>query len=83
MRLTLTPRHATGLANARFYRGGRFFWDERAASLEAQVLEPIQHRAGASCTTRGSRRWPTWWRSTIQVCSPVRRSTRCSARPRA
>ena len=40
----LTPRHATGLANARFYRGGRFFWDERAASLEAQVLEPIQHR---------------------------------------
>jgi cytochrome c peroxidase len=40
----LTPRHATGLANARFYRRGRFFWDERAASLEAQVLEPIQHR---------------------------------------
>lgn len=40
----LTPRHATGLANARFYGSGRFFWDERAASLEAQVLEPIQHR---------------------------------------
>jgi len=40
----ITPRHATGLANARFYGRGRFFWDERAASLEAQVLEPIQHR---------------------------------------
>jgi len=40
----VTPRHATGLANARFYGRGRFFWDERAASLEAQVLEPIQHR---------------------------------------
>ena len=40
----LTPRHATGLANARFYGSGRFFWDERAVSLEAQVLEPIQHR---------------------------------------
>lgn len=40
----LTPRHATGLANARFYKDGRFFWDERAPSLEAQVLQPIQHR---------------------------------------
>ncbi|HEX7981645.1 MAG TPA: cytochrome c peroxidase [Gemmatimonadaceae bacterium] len=39
----LTPRHATGLANARFYRRGRFFWDERAATLEDQVLEPIQN----------------------------------------
>ncbi|MDB4906155.1 MAG: hypothetical protein JWO05_939 [Gemmatimonadetes bacterium] len=39
-----TARHAMGLANARFYQGGRFFWDERAASLEAQVLAPIQDR---------------------------------------
>ena len=31
-----------GLANARFYQRGRFFWDERAATLEAQVLQPIQ-----------------------------------------
>jgi cytochrome c peroxidase len=38
----LTGRHSMGLANARFYAGGRFFWDERAASLEAQVLQPIQ-----------------------------------------
>jgi cytochrome c peroxidase len=38
----LTPRHSPGLANARFYRRGHFFWDERAATLEAQVLRPIQ-----------------------------------------
>ncbi len=38
----LTGRHSMGLANARFYNGGRFFWDERAATLEAQVLQPIQ-----------------------------------------
>jgi cytochrome c peroxidase len=30
------------LVNARYYARGRFFWDERAATLEAQVLQPIQ-----------------------------------------
>ena len=39
----LTPRHATGLTNARFYKRGRFFWDERAGTLEEQVLDPIQN----------------------------------------
>jgi cytochrome c peroxidase len=38
----LTSRHSTALVNARFYQRGRFFWDERAATLEAQVLTPIQ-----------------------------------------
>jgi cytochrome c peroxidase len=38
----LTRRHSMGLTNARYYDDGRFFWDERAASLEAQVLMPIQ-----------------------------------------
>jgi len=38
----LTARHSTALANARFYQRGRFFWDERAATLEAQVLTPVQ-----------------------------------------
>jgi cytochrome c peroxidase len=38
----LTGRHSMGLTNARFYASARFFWDERAASLEAQVLQPIQ-----------------------------------------
>ncbi|MGB0777960.1 MAG: cytochrome-c peroxidase [Flavobacteriaceae bacterium] len=38
----LTRRHSMGLANARFYANGRFFWDERALSLEDQVLMPFQ-----------------------------------------
>lgn len=37
-----TARHSMPLANARFYRPGRFFWDHRAASAEAQVVQPIQ-----------------------------------------
>ena len=38
----LTGRHSMGLSNARYYLNGRFFWDERAATLEDQVLGPIQ-----------------------------------------
>lgn len=38
----LTGRHSMSLANSRYYNNGSFFWDERAASLEAQVLMPIQ-----------------------------------------
>ncbi|NQV73748.1 cytochrome-c peroxidase [bacterium] len=38
-----TTRQAMSVANVRFYRSGRMFWDERAASLEEQALEPIQH----------------------------------------
>ncbi|HYE77146.1 MAG TPA: cytochrome c peroxidase [bacterium] len=38
----LTGRHSMGLTNARFYDNGRFFWDERAATLEQQVLMPVQ-----------------------------------------
>jgi cytochrome c peroxidase len=34
-------RRTMALANARFNARGRFFWDERAVSLEAQVLQPI------------------------------------------
>ena len=30
------------LVNARFYTPGSFFWDQRAATLEAQVVAPIQ-----------------------------------------
>lgn len=37
-----TARNSMGLSNARFYDNGRFFWDERAATLEAQTLVPIQ-----------------------------------------
>mgnify|MGYP000577603375 CR=1 FL=1 len=38
----LTGRHSMGLADARFYGSGRFFWDERADTLEEQVLMPFQ-----------------------------------------
>lgn len=37
-----TRRHSMGLANARFYGSGKFFWDERAETLEEQVLMPFQ-----------------------------------------
>jgi cytochrome c peroxidase len=38
----LTRRNSMGLANARFYEPGKFFWDERAETLEDQVLMPFQ-----------------------------------------
>lgn len=39
----LTGRNSMGLTSARYYPRGRFFWDERAATLEDQVLQPIQN----------------------------------------
>lgn len=38
----LTRRHSMSLINARWYGRGRFFWDERAETLEEQVLMPFQ-----------------------------------------
>ncbi len=38
-----TTRNAMSIVDARYYLPGTFFWDERAASLEAQVLLPIQN----------------------------------------
>lgn len=37
-----TGRHSMSLVNAIYYPNRRFFWDERAATLEQQVLQPIQ-----------------------------------------
>lgn len=37
-----TGRHSMTLINARFYQRGRFFGDERATTLEEQVLMPFQ-----------------------------------------
>lgn len=37
-----TGRHSMSLIDAKYYPNGRYFWDQRAASLEAQVLMPIQ-----------------------------------------
>jgi cytochrome c peroxidase len=40
----LGDRHAMRLVNLRYYPRGRFFWDERARTLEEQVLMPIQSK---------------------------------------
>ncbi len=40
-----TARHAMRLINARFAVERKFFWDERAASLEIQTTMPIQNHA--------------------------------------
>ncbi len=40
-----TGRHSMRLINARFAAEARFFWDERAATLEAQTTQPIQDHA--------------------------------------
>jgi len=40
-----TGRHSMRLINARFAQERRFFWDERAQSLEAQTTMPIQDHA--------------------------------------
>ena len=38
----ITRRHSMSLVNAILYSRGRFFWDERASTLEQQVLMPFQ-----------------------------------------
>jgi cytochrome c peroxidase len=40
---SLGTRHAMGLSNARWYQRKHFFWDERAATLEDQTLQPVQN----------------------------------------
>lgn len=37
-----TGRHSMRLINARFANETRFFWDERAATLEAQTTQPVR-----------------------------------------
>jgi len=39
----LTGRNSMTLIDAKYYPDGRFFWDQRANSLESQVLIPIQN----------------------------------------
>jgi cytochrome c peroxidase len=41
----LTGRHSMRLVNARFGVESKFFWNERAASLELQTTQPIQDHA--------------------------------------
>jgi cytochrome c peroxidase len=47
---TVPRRHSMTLINTRFYQRGRFFWDERSASLEEQVLVPISNAAEQGIT---------------------------------
>jgi cytochrome c peroxidase len=37
-----TTKHTMRLINVGFQEGSRYFWDERAASIEDQVLQPIK-----------------------------------------
>lgn len=46
----LTGRNSMGLSHARWYERERFFWDERAATLEDQVLLPIQNEVEMGMT---------------------------------
>ncbi len=46
----LTARHSMPLLNVRFYGSGKMFWDERAATLEKQVLQPIQNHVEMGLT---------------------------------
>lgn len=46
----LTARHSMGLTNARYYAAGQFFWDQRAATLEDQVLMPLQDQVEMGMT---------------------------------
>jgi cytochrome c peroxidase len=39
-----TDRHTPSLVELAYYPRGRFFWDERASTLEDQVLRPIQSK---------------------------------------
>src|SRR5262249_42652249 len=39
-----TDRNAMSLVDLRYYTRGRFFWNERAKTLEDQVLMPIQNK---------------------------------------
>ncbi len=41
----VTGRHSMRLINTRFARETRFFWDERANTLEEQTTQPIQDHA--------------------------------------
>lgn len=41
----LTGRHSMRLVNARFAEEGRFFWDERAGTLEEQTTMPVRDHA--------------------------------------
>ena len=46
----ITTRNSMAILNLRFYRSGRMFWDERAATIERQALQPIQNHVEMNLT---------------------------------
>ena len=50
-----TNRHSMRLVNARYSDEVRFFWDERAATLEQQTTQPIQDHAEMGFSGRNGR----------------------------
>lgn len=50
-----TGRHSMRLINARFSNEAKFFWDERAATLEAQTTRPIQDHAEMGFSAQNGR----------------------------
>lgn len=51
----LTGRHSMRLVNARFGTEAKFFWNERAATLEVQTTMPIQDHAEMGFSGSGGR----------------------------
>ncbi|GAB2810055.1 cytochrome-c peroxidase [Ferruginibacter profundus] len=45
-----TDRNSMSVLNLRFYKSGKMFWDERAASVEKQALQPIQNHTEMGLT---------------------------------
>lgn len=50
----LTTRNSMSLLNAKYYPNGRFFWDERSATAEAQASRPIVHPVEMGMTMAGA-----------------------------
>ncbi|MBL7703417.1 MAG: hypothetical protein JNM14_14295 [Ferruginibacter sp.] len=51
----LTARHSMRLVNSRYAVETKFFWDERAATLEIQTTKPIQDHAEMGFSGTGGR----------------------------
>ena len=47
---SLTTRNSMAILNLRFYKSGKMFWDERAATLEKQAFQPIQNHVEMNLT---------------------------------
>ena len=64
-----TARHSMRLVNARFSAERKFFWDERAATLEQQTTKPIQDHAEMGFSGLNSRPTITTLLAKLQAIS--------------